>query len=320
MLKNKKLKELISQYITKYNLSLKDYNVLVPVMDNEPLLLGVIAGMAGANNIYVFDPKININEKRNAIPGEFAFNLNMIGSLPYEVLPNLNILVKNATISLKDEKINCIPLRNFAISLLPSNLDFLTPQDPDIKTLKAKKIPVLSHSPEDQRVDLYQHLSHIITKRCYKHGIDVFRSKILLVGHGTFLNTALSTLKSLGALVYVCNTGLAFDQTYVLKHLKDIDVIVAMDYPMQEIQIIGSKGVIDIGDIVDLSPFVRILHISGAIETGSLKLGGIRYYPEEINQESLNVKINELGERGQVELAVNSLKLAETYLKIGAII
>ncbi|OGI03818.1 MAG: hypothetical protein A2Y25_07360 [Candidatus Melainabacteria bacterium GWF2_37_15] len=320
MLKNKKLKELISQYISKYNLSLKDYNVLVPIMDNEPLLFGVIAGMAGANNIYVFNPKININEKHNAVPGEFAFNLNIIGSLPYEVLPNLNILLKNTTISLKDEKTNCLPLRNFVISSLPLNLDFLGSQDPDIKTLKAKKIPVLNHNPEDQRLDLYQHLSHIVLKRCYKHGIDIFRSKILLVGHGTFLNTTLSLLKSLGAMVYVCNTGLPFDQTYVLKHLKDIDVIIAMDYPKQEIQVIGSKGVIEIGDIVDLSPFVRILHISGEIETGSLKLGGIRYYPDEINQESLNVSINELGERGQVEIAVNCLKLAENYLKIGSII
>jgi len=315
MLKNKKFKEIIRQYIDKYTLDLRGYNVLTPVFETEPLLFSVIAGMAGANNIYAFNPKININEKQNAVPGEFEFNITVLGSLPYEILPNLNILLKNSAISVKDEKLNSLPLRNFAISLLPENLDFINPQDPDIKQLKDKKIPVISHNPEDQRFDLYQQLTHIVLKRCYRLGIDIFRTKMLLVGHGNFLNTALGLLKSMGAMVYVCNTGLPFDQSYVLKHLKDIDVIVAMDYPAQDNQIVGSNGVVDIGDIVDLCPFVRVMQVSGEIEVGSLKLGGVRYYPEQVANESLNVNIKELGERGVVELAVNCLKLAENHLK-----
>ncbi len=315
MLKNKKYKELIRQYIDKYNLDLQGYNVLIPVFEPDPLLFSVIAGAAGANNIYAYNPKININEKKNAVPGEFDFDITVLGSLPYEILPNLSIILKNSTVSIKDEKCNCLPVRDFAISLLPDNLDFFNPQDTDIKTLKDKKIPVLCHNPEDQRFDLYQHLSNIIIKRCYKLGLDVFRTKILLVGHGNFLNTTLGLLKSMGAMVYVCNTGLPFDQSYVLKHLKDIDIIIAMDYPDQGNQIVGSNGVVDIGDIVDLCPFVRVMQVSGEIETGSLKLGGVRYYPDEVVKDTLNVNIKELGERGVVELAVSCLKLAENHLK-----
>lgn len=313
MLKNKKYLELINHYIDKYGLNLEGYHVLVPVIEREPYLMGVIAGAAGANNIYVFDPKINLNEK---IETELGFNITKLGSLPYEVTPNLNIVLKNSSISLKDEKAYCLPVKNFAISLFPDNMDFLSPQDTEIKALKERKIPILKHNTDEQRIDLYQQFAHIIVKRCYNLGLDVFRSKILLVGHGTFLNATLALLKSLGAMVYVSNTGLPFDQTYVLKHLKEIDAVIAMDYPKQNIQIIGSQGVVDIGDIVDLNPTLKVLHVCGEIETGSLKMGGISYYPGEINQESLNLNINELGERGIVELGVNCLKMAENYLKL----
>ncbi len=320
MLRNKKYKELITHYIDRYKLNLEGYNVLVPVMEHEPLLLGAIAGMACANNIYAFNPKININEKHNAVPGEFGFDINMVGSLPFEILPNLNIMLKNRDISLKGEKANCLPVRDFVISIFPGNMDFLNPQDPELTAIKEKRIPVVAHNPEDQRFDMYQHISHIVLKRCYRLGIDVFRSKMLLVGHGNFLNTTLGLLKSIGAVVYVCNTGLPFDQSYILRHLKEIDVIIAMDYPNRDNQVVGSKGIVQIGDIVDLCPFVRVMQVSGEIETGSLKLGGVRYYPEQVSQDSLNTSINELGERGVVELAVNCLKLAENQLKINGIL
>lgn len=317
MLKNQKNKELIFQSIAKYNLNLEGYNVLVPVLEKEPLLLGVIAGMAGAKNVYVFNPKLNINEKQNAVPGEFNFDLHLLGSLPPEILPNLNVILKNNKVPLKKEKSNCLPLRDIAVSVFPENMDFLNPQDPDLEVLAEKKIPVVRHNPDDQRLDIYQQFANIIIKRCHYMGIDVFRSKILLVGHGNFLNTTLGILKSLSSMVYVCNTGLPFDQSYILKHLKDIDLIIAMDYPLKGHQIVGSKGLVQIGDIVDLCPFVRILQVSGEVETGSLKMGGVRYYPAEIIQENLNLSIYELGERGLVELGVNCLKLAETHLKVG---
>lgn len=316
MLKNKKYKELIKHYIDKYSLNLQGYNVLVPIMERDPLLMAVIAGLAGASGIYLFDPKININEKYSAIPGEYDFNFTKLGSLPYEILPNLNIILKNSTISLKDEKAFCLPVKNFVVSLFPDNMDFLSPQDPDIKFLKDRKVPIVAYNMGEQLLDLYQQLSHIIVKRCYKMDVDVFKSKILLVGHGNLINSTLSLFKSMGAMVYVSNTGLPFDQSYILKHLKEIDVIIVMDYPKQNIQIIGSEGVVDIGDIVDLNPLVKILHISGEIETGSLKMAGINYYPQEINQESLNINLKELGERGIVELGVNCLKLAENKLKL----
>ena len=44
MLQNQKFKELIKQYINKYSLNLDGCNILVPVMEKEPALLGMIAG------------------------------------------------------------------------------------------------------------------------------------------------------------------------------------------------------------------------------------------------------------------------------------
>ncbi len=310
MLKNQKYKDLAQQYINKYNLNLQNYNVLVPMLKQEPYLLAQIAGMAGANNIYLFNPDTNINKA-----AEFEYKVKITGSISEEILSCSNIILKNSQLPLKNEKMGFFVKKDAAISLFADNLDFLNPQDIDIENCNQKNISVLGLNPADPKIGLYQQLSHIIIKRCYKQGIDIFRSKILLAGNGDFLTCALGVLKSTGAVVYAYNTNSSSDQSYVLKHLKDLDAVIVMDYPQTEKQIIGSAGVISICDLVDLCPLVKILHICGKIETGSLKHGNIEHFPENLVQDSINVNIEELGERGVTELATANFKIAEDFLR-----
>ncbi len=315
MLKNRQFKGLARQYIDKYKPNLSGLNVLAPMIEQEPLLLGVLAGMAGANNIYVYDPQLNIN--RDSALEEYGFSLKFTGSVSPELLSGLNIILKNSQIPLQGEKMGCYAKKSSVISMFPENMEFTNPQNIDPETLQRKDISIIGLDSQDTRLAMYQRFSHIIMKKCYNLGIDIFKSKILLVGHGDFLSCALSLLKSVGAVVYTYNTNTSADQSYVLKHLKDLDLIIAMDYPLTGRQIIGSAGVISISDIVDSCPFVKVLHISGKIETGSLKFGNIKYLPENPDQQGLNLNMNELGERGIVELATLSLKIAEDFLKSG---
>ena len=317
MLKNKKFKELARQYIDKYSLNLEGYNVLVPKMEDEPLLLALISGMAGAGNIYVFDPTINLNKKYEPSAKEFDFNINFIGSTSSETLSNVNIILKNSQIPLTGEKLNCFARKSSVISMFAENLDFSNLQGMETEHCRSKDLSVIGLDIENPKIGFYQQLSHIIIKRCHNLGIDVFKSKILLLGNGSFLNCTLSLLKSAGAVVYAYNTESSADQSYILKHLKELDAIIVMDYPQTKNQIIGSEGIISICDIVDLCPLVKVIHICGKTETGSLKLGKISYSPENITQDTLNLNIKELGERGITEIAAASLKIAENFLKLG---
>ncbi len=315
MLKNKKFKELAKQYIDKYSLNLEGLNVLVPVIEQEPLLAGIISGMAGAGNIYMFDPKLNIN--RDTAFEEFGFNIKFVGSISTDLLAGLNIILKNSQIPLKADKIGCFAKKSSVISMFPETPDFINPKNVEPEILAQKEVSIIGLGPGDPKLGIYQRFSHMIIKKCYSLGIDVYRSRLLLAGNGDFLNCALSLLKSVGAVVYTYNTNSTADQSYVLKHLKGLDAIIVMDYPETDRQIIGSKGVISISDIVDVCPLVKVIHISGKTEIASLKLGNISYFPENAGHDSMSIKINDLGERAITELAVTSLKIAEDFLKSG---
>jgi len=317
MLKNKKFKELAGQYIDKYELNLSSYNVLAPIIEQEPCLAGLIASMAKAENVYMFDPNTNINRNLEATSDETSFNGKFIGSLSSEILSSLNIILKNSSIHLKEDKLSFFAKQKAVISLFPKNLDFLNTQDINMEALNKEKLFLIGINPEDAQVGLYQHISHIIVKKCHNLGLDIFKSKMLIVGNGTLLNNTLSMLKSLGAVVYAYNTTSDADQSYILKRLKEIDALIIMDYPQTGKQMAGSKGVISICDLVDQSSFLKILHICGETETGSLKLGSISYFPENIVQDTLNLELKDLGERGITELVVASLKIAENFLTLG---
>lgn len=315
MLKNKKLKELAQQYIDKYSLNLENLNVLVPHIEQEPLLLGAIAGMAGANNIYMFDPKININQ--SAVSEESGFTVKFVGSISAELLSSLNIVLNDSKLPLQGDKMGCFAKKSSVISMFPENLDFTSPKNLNEELLQKKDLSIIGINPEDPKLGLYQRFSHMIIKRCHDLGIDIFKSKMLLLGHGDFLNCTLSLLKSAGAVVYTYNTETTSDQSYILKHFKELDAIIIMDYPQTDKQIIGSKGIISICDIVDYCPLVKVLHVCGKTETTSLKLGKISYFPEDIEADSMSLSRKELGERGITEISVLSLKVAEDFLKLG---
>ncbi|HSA06435.1 MAG TPA: hypothetical protein P5556_04585 [Candidatus Gastranaerophilales bacterium] len=316
MLKNRKFKELAVQYINKYKLNLEGYNVLVPMMEQEPCLLAAIAGLAGACRVYMFNPKITVNQKIESVDSELNFNINVIGGISLEILSGLNIILKNSKIPLKQDKMACFSKKSSVISMFPENLDFINMQNIEKELLDNKDLSIIGLDPENQSISLYQQFAHVVVKRCYQLGIDVLKSKILLIGHGDLLNCSLSLLKSTGAIVYAYNVFSESDQSYILKHLKELDAIIVMDYPQTSRQIIGSKGVISISDIVDQCPLVKVIHISGKTETASLRLGNISCFPEETSQDSLNTDIKELGERGITELATASFKVAENFLKL----
>ena len=314
--KNSKYLELIKQNINAFKLNLNNYNILVPALIKEPALLAVIAAMANANNIYVKTNKPSIKDNIIKTSENLGFkNIKYIDTISPELLSGIDIVVKGGEIDKIDSAFINQLNKKSVITLLPENLDFNDTENIDLEAFNKETASIIGINPEDKFLNLYKYFSHIILKRCYEVGLDVYKSRLLLVGHGSMLDTSLQLLKSAGAIVYSYNIQAPPGQPYLLKHLSETDAIIIMDYPQTAKQIIGSKGVISISDIVDLCPNIKILHFSGKLEETSLNLGKIKYFPDKISQNSINLNIKELGEKGLVETATACLKVADNFIK-----
>jgi len=315
-LKNSKYFELIKQNIETFRLNLNNYSILLPASPKEPALLAVIAAMAGAKNIYVKTNKISVKDNIAKTATELGFeNIKCVDNITRDLFSEINIVVKGGEIDNIDGAFLNQLNKKSVITLFPENLDFTDTENIDLEAFNKEKASVIGIDPEDKNLNLYKYFSHILLKRCYEAGLDVYKSRLLLVGHGSLLDSSLQLLKAAGAIVYSYNIQASIDQAFLLKRLPELDAIIVMDYPQTSKQVIGSKGAISISDIVDLCPYAKIIHFSGKLEENSLNLGKIKCLPAEITQNSINLNIQELGKNGLVEIATACIKVADNLIK-----
>ena len=252
VLKNYSLIRLIEQTIKQYKLDLSGYNILLPVYSKEYALAPIMANLAGAKNIYSFSQ--NLEEVNNA--SFYENQLNLTSNITFieretpQILSNLDIILYGGEIPCIDGILISALKKECVISILPSNLDFNQTIGINLEECTRKKISVISVNPADKNLSLYRHLANLVTTRCCERGIDVFRSRLLLVSNGELSNCLLSHLKGCGAQVYAAHTDKTQDSSYILKHLAEVDAVIIADYPIESPCVLGNDGFIRIEDIL----------------------------------------------------------------------
>ena len=316
-----KLVKLIEQSIKHFQLDLTGLNVLIPAsFSKEPALALLLAGMGGAKNIYVKSTELNSVEKTSIINDlNIKSNISFIDKETPQLLSSLDIVIKGGAIAPIDKAFISDLKENCVISILPDNLDFYNYEGIDLKACTERKIPVISVNPNDPNLMLNKYFAHSILKRCYDAGIEIFRSRILLIGNGDLLENTLSLLKLNGASVYAAYIDKPQIENYTLKHLPDIDAVIVIDYPQSGELIIGNSGIIKIADLIELNPDVECIHFSGKIEANILKFGGIAVTPATtpgfIAKNTINVNKDEISLMALVDSTTASMKAAESLIK-----
>lgn len=315
--KNYKLIRTIEQSIKDFKLDLTDCNILLPATSIEPALIPVMASLAGASNIYVPARDIETVNKTSFFVNELDLKsrIHFIEKETPQILSELDIVIKGEKISYIDSDFISALNENSVISVFPKNFDFTNIEGIDLEGCARKQIPVIAVDANDKTLMLNKYFSHLAVKRCFESGMDVLNSRILLVGSGELMETTLSLLKTMGAMVYVAYTDRPQDQIYILKHLHEVETIIVADYPQQSELVVGTNGFIDIADLADINPEVRIVHMSGKMEINPLAFNRVFYTPEVITQNVLNVNANDIGLRAFSDTAAAVMKVAQLLIK-----
>ena len=315
--KNYRLIRLIEQSIKDFKLDLTDYNILLPTVASEPALLPIMASMAGAANIYIPARDIETVNKTSFFINELDLK-NRIAFIEKEnpqILSSLDIVIKGEGISYIDSEFISKLNENCVISVFPRNFDFTNIEGIDLDECTKKKIPVIAVDPDDKTLMLNKYFAHLAIKRCFQADMNILNSRILLVGSGELMETTLGLLKTMGAVVYIAYTDRPQDQLYILKHLHEVETVIVVDYPQKAELVVGNNGFIDIGDLTDINPEVRIVHISGRMEINPLAFNRVFYTPEVITQNSLNVNANDIGLKALSDITAAVMKVTQNLIK-----
>lgn len=311
------LTRIIRQSIKHFKLDLSGLAVLVPSLPPEPALAPLMAAFAGAKDVYMIcDDLVTLNiaslvKNELNLDTEFHF----VSEITPQVLSQVDCIIAGEDTPYIDAGVVSVLKKDCVITVLPQNLDFKETKGINLTDCAKRKIPVAMVNPSDHNLMLYKYFAHVISKRCYLAGLDIFRSKILLVGNGELLESSLSHLKTSGAHIYAAHTDRPQDQDYILKHLCEVDAIVVADYPQKAGLVIGNNGFIKTADILNCNSDVKIIHLSGKIDTSMLDIHRINYSPSMGCHSGLNINIAEMGMKAVCDITAACLKTVECLVK-----
>lgn len=306
----------VQQSIKRFQLDLSGYNVILPVIDDNPYLSYTGALLAGADKIFLCSGD-KTDKKIPTKPSltdslELPENVCLVENLTSEILSEADILIKGGNLyRINDDLISSLK-KGCVISVLPERMDFEQVNDIDPESCNINKIPVVVVKSDDETLSLHKYLAHYIVKELYQSGVDIFRSKVMLLGSGKALNEALSILKPIGATVYLADISNPESKEYVLKHLPELDTLIVADFE-QKIQ--NLHDIISVEDLTITNRDINLVHFAGKLDISALKLAKTNYFPTKISQSLPNVKLLKLGQKTTVDLITASLKAGELLSK-----
>lgn len=320
-------RRLVEQAISQFSLNLQDYVVLSENATGYYILTPMIAALAGAKKVYALS--------RDSVYGTAKEACNTAISLAHRwgVSDRVSILF-----SREDDRIGEADIVTNLGFVRPIDASFLRRlkstaviplmwetweyrnEDLDLRECRRLGIPVLGTDEHHPLLKTFEYIGHVALKLLFDLDIEVFGSKILVIGSGEFGKITSNTLNAAGAQVTLLNPQIWESTLHKFPRniLREADALVVVEHRDPKI-LIGTHGLIDAGDLYSLNPGLVIAHICGGIDRASIKKVGIGFYPNEIASPGyMSVTTEYLGPKPLIGLHAAGLKIGEELARARA--
>ncbi|MEW6203001.1 MAG: hypothetical protein AB1546_13575 [bacterium] len=183
--------------------------------------------------------------------------------------------------------------------------------DIDLKACREKGIPVMG-TDEDAAGETFNYVGFLCAKMIFNLEIEIYKSRILIVGSDRFSSTVERWLTIMGA--DTCRFNNLREQNARIA-LDNADCIVIADYKEPEC-IIGNDGQITAEELAGAVPGVSVIVLCGNVGCDEIKSCGLRVYPEtRCETARMGQTLSLLGPKPVVYLHAAGLKVGEVMFK-----
>lgn len=181
------------------------------------------------------------------------------------------------------------------------------PQDLDLRMCWEREIPVLGTHESDGRLQIFDYLGPLCLKKLFDLGIEVFRSKIVVIGNGIFSASITDPLLDLGADV-VCVDGKGAG-TY--ESLAGSDALIVACEPCENVAI-GPRGCLPTRMLYEACPEAVVIQLKGRVDREDLDRCDIRYIPKhDPGAHFMGFTLADLGPKPVIDLHTAGLRVGE---------
>lgn len=309
---------LIQQTIKFLKLDLSGLSVLTEAASGPYVVTPVIAALAGAEQVF-------------ALTGNSRYASMEQVTLQTRALENLCGLKDVVNICTERE------LSLYARADIITNLGFVRPIDRlavevmkpaavvplmceaweyragdiDLDACREKKIPVIGTNEDFPGLEVFTYSGWLALKMLFEAGIEIHKSRILLVSSDKFGAVINDRLACAGANVRFVK-DLCGDAEDLFS---GVDVLITADYT-RSAPLIGPDGDLSVEVVAEKAPGISIVQFAGPLDVCGLQKAGVTVYPEmSLGSHRMAQTLAALGPRPVVELHAAGLKIAEMAVR-----
>jgi hypothetical protein len=305
--------QLIKNAISFTKINLENITVFTEAASGEFIYTPIIAAMAGAKKVYAVtgDSKYALKEdvKKNTLlfarmcgvdeKIEVVFDKSRIGDA--DIITNLGFvrpIDKNTIDKLK---------KSAAIPYMCESWE-VRKEDVDIDYCKEKGILVLGTNENYPGLDVFNFSGALALKMLFDAGIEVFKSKIIIVSDDNFGKIIFNTLSKLNSDVILLKD--LSNENY--NCLKNADALIIADYTSEKCYIGKDNSEISCKKLKLLSRFITVIQFAGLVDISDLKKNDINFYPDyEVGSFRMGKTLAYLGPKPIIDLHCAGLKVGE---------
>ncbi len=308
---------LIKSAIKKFDLKLNGLTVLTEAASNNFIWTPIIAAKAGAQVIAYsktskhgkfdeiahatmnYSKRLNVENRVEVFSKLLPEHINTA-----DIITNLGFI----------RPINKSKIRYFkstaVISLMWETWEFRE-RDIDIQYCYKREIPVLGVNESDPRLKTMDYLGAVAKKILFEAGIEVFQSRIGVVGKGKFADVISRSLLADGAICQKLQTFSGKE----LNFIAESDALIISDHETETIYI-ARNGLMTPKRLRAINPNIIIVHITGGINDKEVLAENIKLYPPKIAPlYSMSVTTGYVGPKPVIDLHTAGLKVGEELTK-----
>lgn len=313
---------MIDEIIEKLNLDLSGMTVLTEVASGNFIVTPIIALKANAKRVYITckDSKYGMRKEvldyLKAIIIDLGLDMKRIEYIDEktEIADGVNIVTNLGFVRPIDAQfINRLPY-DAAIPLMFESWEFRD-EDIDVIACRDKKIPILGTDESSPDLRIFKYVGMCAVKLLLEMDIEIFKSKILLMSSGGYLEEIRSLLVKCGAQVVVYDTlKPEIDREVLRRFVCESDAIVVAEQNNKEVLIASEGKHIPIEWLLRSSPI--LIHIAGVLDYDILEHYAIRKHPNTRTEYGyMTVTTDYVGVRPVIDLHAGGLKVGQALVE-----
>ena len=312
-----RVEHLIRTAISDLHLDLSEISILTEAASGYFAVTSLIAALAGADHVYAVtrdSPHGTADEVKEYIES-WAADLNIGDRVHVTTSPGedfaseVQIVTNLGFVRPIDWRIIERLPYDAAISLMSEPWE-IRARDVDIHSCRSRNIPVLATNETHMRLQIFSYVGLIALKLLLETDVEVYRSRVLVVGTEPFGSATSGVLMNNGCEVVLLQPT---QLSSLLFRAGNFDAVVLVEHRDRQ-TLVGTTGLIDPNVLVDMGTL--LVHICGVVDDTSIAESGLRKVPNITAQPGyMTLTTAYVGPRPVVDLHTAGLRVGEIAVR-----